>query len=156
MLKFATCQYILLATDGTVCKLKIKIKMCSSLRFVPCIISIYINNIIFDGCLLVFNICLNFELSIQSKALSKSVKAICIPSFFSPYLFNSFPQPLPIYIWLLPVLSLFSSFSLPDELCDPTDSIWKKGTSFEAITGRTAPSSDCFLAEVFLGFPQVR
>ena len=51
-----------------------------------------------------------------------------------------------------PVLSLFPSFSLPDVLCDPTDLIWRKVTSFEATTGRTASSSDCLLAEVFRGF----
>ena len=35
-------------------------------------------------------------------------------------------------------------------LCDPTDLIWKKGTTFEAMTGRTAPSSVGLLAGVFL------
>ena len=50
------------------------------------------------------------------------------------------------------VLSLFSPFSLPDVLCDPTDLIWMKGTQFEAMTGRIAPSSDGLLAEVFLGY----
>ena len=35
-------------------------------------------------------------------------------------------------------LSLFSSFSLPDLLCDATDLIWRYGTPFEAMTGRTA------------------
>ena len=49
-----------------------------------------------------------------------------------------------------PILSLIPSFSLPDVLCDPTDHIWRKGTSFEAMTDRTAPSSDALLAEVFL------
>ena len=48
-----------------------------------------------------------------------------------------------------PVLSLFPSFSLPYVLCDPTDLIWRKGTPFETMTGRTAPSSDDLLAEVF-------
>ena len=52
----------------------------------------------------------------------------------------------------LPVLSLIPSFSLPDVLCKPTDLIWRKGTPFEAMTGRTASSSDGLLAEVFLGF----
>jgi hypothetical protein len=37
------------------------------------------------------------------------------------------------------------SFSLYDVLCDPTDLIWRKGTPFEAMTGRKAPSSDVFL-----------
>ena len=37
-----------------------------------------------------------------------------------------------------PVLSLIPSISLPDVLCDPTDLIWRKGTPFEATTGRTA------------------
>ena len=44
----------------------------------------------------------------------------------------------------------FPSFSLPDVLCDPTDLIWRKGTLFEVMTGRTAPSSDGLLAEVVL------
>ena len=35
-------------------------------------------------------------------------------------------------------------------LCDPTDLIWKKGTPFEAMTDRTAPSSNIVLAGVFL------
>ena len=43
---------------------------------------------------------------------------------------------------VLPHISFFPSFSLPDVLCDPTDLIWRKGTPFEAMTGRTAPSSD--------------
>ena len=42
-------------------------------------------------------------------------------------------------------------FSLPDVLCDPTDLIWWEKTPFEAMTGRTALSSDGLLAEVFLG-----
>ena len=48
--------------------------------------------------------------------------------------------------------STFLSFSLPGVLCDLTDLIWRKGTSFEAMTGRTAPSSDGLLAEVFWVF----
>ena len=44
---------------------------------------------------------------------------------------------------------------LPDVLYDPTDLIWRKGTLFEAMTGRTAPSSDGLLAEVFWGFPRL-
>ena len=40
-----------------------------------------------------------------------------------------------------PILSSFPSFSLPNVLCDPTDLIWRKGTPFEAMIGRTAPSS---------------
>ena len=55
----------------------------------------------------------------------------------------------------LPILSLIPSFSLPDVLCDPTDLIWRKGTSFEAMTGHTAPSSHGLLAEVFWSFPQL-
>ena len=51
-----------------------------------------------------------------------------------------------------PALSLFPSFSLPDVLCDPIDLIWRKGIPFEAMIGRTAPSSDGHLAEVFWGF----
>ena len=34
------------------------------------------------------------------------------------------------------------------------DLIWRKGTPFEAMTGRTALSSDGLLAGVFRGFPQ--
>ena len=49
----------------------------------------------------------------------------------------------------------FPSFSLPDVLCDPTDSICRIGTPFEPKTGRTAPSSRSLLAEVFWGFPQL-
>ena len=56
---------------------------------------------------------------------------------------------------LFPKSSFFPSFSLPDVLCDATDLIWKKGTPFEAMTGRTAPSSDGLLAEVFWGFPRL-
>ena len=47
------------------------------------------------------------------------------------------------------------SFSLPDVLCDPTDLIWRKGTPFKVMTGRTAPSSDGLLADfsvIFLGW----
>ena len=49
-----------------------------------------------------------------------------------------------MYVCILPhpILSLIPSFSLPDVLRDPTDLIWRKGTPFEAMTGRTAPSSD--------------
>ena len=54
-----------------------------------------------------------------------------------------------------PVFSLFPSFCLPDVLCDPTDLIWRKGAPFEAIIGRTAPSSDGLLAEVFWGFSRL-
>ena len=53
------------------------------------------------------------------------------------------------------VLSLIPSFSLSDVLCDRNDLIWRKGTPYEAMTGRTAPSSDGLLAEVFWGFPQL-
>ena len=56
----------------------------------------------------------------------------------------------------VPTLSCFPSFSLPDVLCDPTDIIWWKGTLFEAMTGRTAPSADGLLAEVFWGFPRLQ
>ena len=56
---------------------------------------------------------------------------------------------------IYPVLSLIPSFSIPDVLCDPTDLIWRKGTPFEVMTDRTAPSSDSLLAEVFWGFPQL-
>ena len=54
-----------------------------------------------------------------------------------------------------PVLSLIPPFSLLDVLCDPTDLIWRKGTPFEAMTDRTAPSSDGLLAEVFWGFSEL-
>ena len=46
----------------------------------------------------------------------------------------------------------FFFFSLPDVPCDPTDLIWRKRTPFEAMTGRTAPSLDGLLAEVFRVF----
>ena len=46
---------------------------------------------------------------------------------------------------------LLSFLPLPDVLCDPTYLIWRHGTPFEAMTGRTAPSSDGLLAQVFLG-----
>jgi hypothetical protein len=45
------------------------------------------------------------------------------------------------------ILSFFPSFSFPDL-------IWRKGNSFEAMTGRTA-FIDGILAEVFRGFPQL-
>ena len=48
-----------------------------------------------------------------------------------------------------------SSSPLADVLFDPTDLIWRKGAPLEAMTGRTAPSSDGVLAEVFWGFPQL-
>ena len=48
----------------------------------------------------------------------------------------------------------FPSISLPDMLCDPSDFIWRKGTPFDAKTGRTAPS-DGLLAEVFRGLRQM-
>ena len=35
---------------------------------------------------------------------------------------------------------LLSFYLAPDVLCNPTDLIWRKGTPFEAMTGRTAPS----------------
>ena len=44
----------------------------------------------------------------------------------------------------------FSSFFLPDMLCNPTELIWRQGNPFEAMTGCTTPSSDGLLAEVFL------
>ena len=49
---------------------------------------------------------------------------------------------------------LFSSF--PNVLCDTTNLIWREGAPFEAMTDRTAPSSDGLLAEVFRGFPQLQ
>ena len=48
---------------------------------------------------------------------------------FDPYLF-------------LP--SFLPSIFLSDVLCDPTDLIGRKGTPFETMTGRTAPSSDSY------------
>ena len=41
-----------------------------------------------------------------------------------------------------------SSF-LPDVMCDPTELIWRQGTPFEVMTGRTA-FIDCLQAEIFL------
>ena len=52
-------------------------------------------------------------------------------------------------------LPFFPFISVPDVLCDPTDLIWRKCISFEAMTGRTALSSDGLLAAVFWGFPQL-
>jgi hypothetical protein len=49
----------------------------------------------------------------------------------------------------------FPSISFPDVLCDPIDLILRKGIPFDAMTGRTAPSLDSLLAEVFRGFPQL-
>ena len=54
-----------------------------------------------------------------------------------------------------PILSLFPSFSLPDVMCNLTDLIWRKGTSFEAMTGHTVPSSDGLLTEIFLSCKQM-
>ena len=53
-----------------------------------------------------------------------------------------------------PILSFYASLSLPDVLCDPTDVIWRQGTPFEAMTGRTA-FIDGHLAEVLQRFPQL-
>ena len=53
--------------------------------------------------------------------------------------------------FVIKTLSLIPSFSLPDVICDLTDIKWKKGTPFEAMNGRTTPSSDDVLAGVFLG-----
>ena len=66
------------------------------------------------------------------------------------------PQPTSInclQLYQILFLVSFPSFSLPDVLCDPTDIIiWRKGTPFVAMTGRTAPSSDGILAEVLWVF----
>ena len=43
----------------------------------------------------------------------------------------------------------FPSFSLSGGLCDPTDQIWRKGTPFDAMTGRI-DFIDCLLGAVFL------
>ena len=43
----------------------------------------------------------------------------------------------------------------PDVLCDLTDLIWRKGTPFETMAVRTAPSPGDLLAVVFRGFPQL-
>jgi hypothetical protein len=56
--------------------------------------------------------------------------------------------------WSQPMVSLTTGYFIYDVLCDPTDLIWRKGTPFEAMPGRTAPSSDGLLAEVSRGFPQ--
>ena len=50
---------------------------------------------------------------------------------------------------ILPTLP-FPSFSFPDVLCNRTNPIRREGIPFEAMTGRTASSSDELLAEVFL------
>ena len=46
-------------------------------------------------------------------------------------------------------------FEIYNKSISPTDLIWRKGTPFEAMIGRTAPSSDGLLAEVFWGFPRL-
>ena len=63
---------------------------------------------------------------------------------------------LPCSSLFLTIWSKHESFPtfLPDVLCDPTGVIWRKRSPFETMTGRTAPSLDCLLAEVFRGFPQ--
>ena len=50
----------------------------------------------------------------------------------------------------LAVVSFFPSFFFP---MGCAILIRRKGAPFEVMTGRTAPSSDGVLAEVFLGFP---
>ena len=56
---------------------------------------------------------------------------------------------------ILPALSSFSFFFLPDVLCDPTDLVWRKEIPFEAMTARTTFIND-FLAEVFRAFPHLK
>ena len=58
------------------------------------------------------------------------------------------------YSWSSDINSSFPSFSLPDALSNPTDLICWKRTPFEAMIGRTAPSSDGLLAEVSRAFSQ--
>ena len=53
-----------------------------------------------------------------------------------------------------PVLSFGPPFPIPEVLCDPTDFIWRKGASFEAMTGHTA-FINRLLAEVFRSLPQL-
>ena len=60
-----------------------------------------------------------------------------------------------ILIITMSIPCLFPSFSILDVLCDPTDLIQRKVIPFEVMTGRTAPSSDGLLAEVFWGFPRL-
>jgi len=50
-----------------------------------------------------------------------------------------------------PSLPYFHPSPFPDVLCNPSDLIWRN----EAITGRTGPSSDDLLTEVFWSFPQL-
>ena len=63
---------------------------------------------------------------------------------------------LSVYEATIPIPFFFLSFSLSDVLYDPTDLIWRKETPSEAITVRTASSSDCLLAEIFWGFSQLQ
>ena len=42
-----------------------------------------------------------------------------------------------------------AKLSFPDVLCNPTELVWRKGTTFEAMTGRSVLSSNSLLAEVF-------
>ena len=53
-----------------------------------------------------------------------------------------------------PVFAFFPSFSLPGMLWDPTNSIWRQRTLFQAMTGHIA-FIDCLIAEVFRGFPHL-
>ena len=72
---------------------------------------------------------------------------MCDQNIAQEMIHNTYTNDLPC-----PVLSLFPSFSLPDALYDPTDLIWRKGTPFEALTGRTDPSSDGLLADRGVAF----
>ena len=85
-----------------------------------------------------------------------SIDRFSFPSFFLPSASSFSSQYLLLFLKELILPIPFTSFSLSDVLCDPTDLIWRKGTSFEAMTGHTASSTDGPLAEVFRVFLSCR
>ena len=56
---------------------------------------------------------------------------------------------IPLLVATASFPSFFFSYSLPDVLCDHRDLIWRQGTPFELIIGRTA-FIDGLLAEISL------
>ena len=56
-----------------------------------------------------------------------------------------------VFTWCLKLVNTHS-ISFPGVLCDPTDVIRRKRTPFEAMIGRTAPSSNGLLVEIFWSF----
>ena len=97
------------------------------------------------------NICARWKLRNQEPYRSANV--VRIMTLYSVY--NFIHRLFDSGGWIPSLPSFLPSFSLPDVLCYPTDLIRRKKTPFEAITGRTAPLSDGFLAEVFWDFLQL-